>query len=121
MERGYRFPRNHRLSGRLQFAAVYDTAVRQSRGPLLVYARPNELSHARLGLSVSRRVGTAVKRNRIKRLIREAFRSLDTRPADGNGYDLVVVVRPHAPLRVEQYRMLLLDLLGRLHRAWRRA
>ena len=70
----FRFPASHRLSGTLQFAAVFDGKCRKSVGPLTLVARPNALPHNRLGCSVSRRVGTAVKRNRIKRLLREAYR-----------------------------------------------
>src|SRR5580704_8891331 len=68
------FPASRRLSGKLLFAAVYDAKVKRSAGPLVAYSLPNELKHSRLGLSVSRRVGTAVRRNSIKRRIREAFR-----------------------------------------------
>ena len=48
----------------------------------------------RLGLSVSRKVGGAVERNRVKRLIREAFR--EELPRLRPGYDVVVVARPDA-------------------------
>ena len=72
--RSYSMPKSHRLGGQNAFAHVYDARTRESRGPVTVYAVPNDLPHPRLGLSVSRKVGTAVRRNRIKRRLREAFR-----------------------------------------------
>jgi ribonuclease P protein component len=62
---------------------------------LVLYSFPNPAGDTmRLGLSVSRRVGGAVERNRIKRLLREAYARAesDMRP----GHDVVVVARPAA-------------------------
>ena len=58
---------------------------------LIVYGRENRLAASRLGLSVSRKIGNAVVRNRWKRLIREAFRHLP--PDFAQGLDLVVLPR----------------------------
>jgi ribonuclease P protein component len=58
-----------------------------------VYVRPNQLEHARLGITVSRRVSLkAVERNRIKRQVREAFRGQTTLA----GLDIVVIARAAA-------------------------
>ncbi len=54
---------------------------------------PNALGYPRVGLAVSRRLGSAVQRNRIKRLLREAARPL---LRAGNGLDRVIVPRPPA-------------------------
>jgi ribonuclease P protein component len=58
---------------------------------LILYVAPNELGHPRLGVSVSRRIGKAVVRNRVRRRIREAIR-LQT--ANLAGFDLLFIARP---------------------------
>lgn len=86
-----RFPRSHRLLRGPQFERVYRR--RRSAGDrlLVVHVCENQLGHCRLGLSVSRRVGPAVVRNRWKRVIRAAFRlSHEELPP---GLDLVVSPR----------------------------
>jgi ribonuclease P protein component len=110
------FPRSHRLSGKLLFSAVYDAKVKSSRGPLVMYSLPNELGHLRMGISISRRVGSAPKRNRIKRLLREAFRLNHLTLA--RGYDLVIVVRPHVPMRLAEYQQALGYLIQKSESAW---
>ena len=114
----YAFPRTHRLSRRADFSAVYEARVRDSSGPLTIYARPNHLPHLRLGLSTSRKVGTAPRRNRIRRLLREAFRHLQHDLP--KGFDLVIVVRPHEPLMLADYQRLLTEMTPRLHALWQR-
>lgn len=89
--RTYTFPQHLRLKTPAQFKAVYDRKRSVSDGVLVVYAAANGLPHPRVGLSVSRKVGNAVVRNRHKRLFREAFRLLqhDLPP----GLDLVLIPR----------------------------
>jgi ribonuclease P protein component len=86
-------------SGRLSRAAEFERVYRHGRSHasrhLVLYAFPNEsVGHARIGLSVPRKVGTAVERNKVKRLLREAFEQ--ARADVGEGYDVVVVARPAA-------------------------
>lgn len=96
-----RLHRSRRLRGRSQYKAVLATRRRRTVGPLTLCIGPNHLAKNRLGLVVSRRVGIAARRNRIKRLLREAFRLNQHQwPA---GYDLVVIVRPHEPAHLPQY------------------
>jgi ribonuclease P protein component len=116
--RRHTYPKSRRLGGRLQFAAVFDAKVRESRGPLTAYALPNELGHPRLGISIGRRVGTAPRRNRIKRLLRESFRLMQHDLP--RGYDFVIVVRPHDPLMLADYQRLMSGLFVKLHQAWQR-
>ena len=112
-----RFSRAHRLRTAGEFRYVYGTRHRRESGPLLVYAAANDLGHPRLGLSVSRKVGGAVRRNRVKRCLREAFRKLKVEL--DQPFDYVVVVRPHRPLTPDGYAQHLDSLMRRLPDSWR--
>lgn len=79
-----------------QFKRVLDTGTRIAVGAVVISAAPldDPSAPSRLGLTVSRRVGNAVVRNRVKRALRETFRLVwdDLLP----GYDLVVIARQSA-------------------------
>src|SRR6185503_19284271 len=77
-----------RIRKQADFDRIYGSRVFAADGVLVVNGAPNGLAHARLGLSVSKKVGNAVVRNRWKRLIREAFRL--AREGLPVGIDLVV-------------------------------
>jgi ribonuclease P protein component len=114
--RTYAFGPKNRLSGRVAFAAVFDARTKASRGSLTVYAKPNSLPRCRWGLSVPRRVGTAVKRNRVKRLMRESIRHIQHEVP--SGYDIVIVVRPHEFLKLPEYQEILTQLVAKTHGQW---
>ena len=90
-------PRRRRLSRSAEFERVYRQGRSKGNRFLVLYAFPREApvgEGPRLGLSVSRRVGGAVERNRVKRTLREAFwQEAERLPRDS---DYVVVARPDA-------------------------
>ena len=82
------FRPQHRLKKQEDFDRIYQARVFAADDVLVVNGDRNQLPHPRLGLSISKKVGNAVIRNRWKRLIREAFRlHREELPA---GIDLVV-------------------------------
>jgi ribonuclease P protein component len=83
-----RFRPTDRIRKQADFDRVYSARLYAADDVLVVNGQTNGLAHSRLGLSVSKKVGNAVTRNRWKRLIREAFRL--SRSLLPMGIDLVV-------------------------------
>ena len=77
------------------FRLTFDRKRSVSDERLIIYARENGLEHNRLGMSVSRKVGPAVVRNRLRRLYREAFRL--TKAELPTGMDLILIPRGTNP------------------------
>ncbi|HEY3062332.1 MAG TPA: ribonuclease P protein component [Chloroflexota bacterium] len=85
--------REQRLRTVADFARVRDAARRGWPHRLLVvYAAPNDLPYARVGITVSGRVGKAVVRNKVRRRLREALRARLARITAG--LDVLVIARP---------------------------
>lgn len=84
-----------RLSRSAEFERVYRHGRSVANRQLVLYTFPNaSTQRPRLGLSVSRKVGGAVQRNKVKRLLREAFAHAEVGLVGGQ--DMVVVARPPA-------------------------
>ena len=71
---GYRYPKSLRIRTRRQFQQIARQHVKHIGKWIVIEARKTPHSRLRLGITVSRQYGNAVKRNRFKRIVREAFR-----------------------------------------------
>ena len=80
------------LTSKAQFDAVYQDGRSWAGKMAVLKARPNGLDLSRYGFTVSRRVGKAVVRNRVKRLLREILRQTPLQP----GWDIIFIARGQA-------------------------
>jgi len=94
---GERFPKLLRLSGRDEFATVFDQGRVEADRTLVVHAIRTDRKYSRIGLSVSKKVGNSPQRNFWKRCIREAFRR--QRCVLPIGLD--IIVRPRRDARAD--------------------
>ena len=108
----FRCPKTMHLCRSEDFARIYAGGQRAGDQYLLIFATANAMNLNRLGLSISRKHGSAVLRNRKRRLIREAFRGLQHDLP--KSYDLVVVPRMRDDSTLQDFRNSLRTLIRKL-------
>ena len=114
-ESGCGFPKEERLRKRREFLSVYKRGDKVQATYFVFYLLENRLPYNRLGITVSRKIGRAVVRNRIKRHLREIFRA--NKQAITPHCDLVVnAKRAAANVYTQQIQEDFLKAIGR----WRR-
>lgn len=100
--------RRQRLRKSVEYDQVFAGKLSIADGRVIMYGMANELGYSRLGLSVGKKLGGAVQRNRYKRVLREAFRLLQ-HDLPGR-YDYVLIPRRGTLLSTAQARQSLRQL-----------
>ncbi len=108
----YTCPKSMHLRSSRDFERIYADGQRVGDDHLLIFATANVLNVNRLGLSVSRKHGSAVHRNVKRRRIREAFRCLQHEIP--NSFDLIAVPRQRDDSTLQDYRNSLRTLIRKL-------
>ena len=93
-ERSGKMKKTTTLKLNKEFRRLYYRGKSVVRGNIVIYAAPGRRGTTRIGITCGKSIGKAVRRNRVKRLIRESFRLLGERVRPG--YDIVFVARGRA-------------------------
>ena len=83
----------HRIKKELEFQQIMAEKKSFANRNFIVYIAPRQKGHYRVGLSVGKKVGNAVTRNYIKRLMRESLLELGHEINDS--YDMIIIARPN--------------------------
>ena len=108
----YKAGKASRLRRRADIDSVFACGISARDRLATLVARPNGLPHSRMGVGISKRHGNAVRRNRIKRLCREAMRL--SRPDLPAGWDFMLLPRAGMRLTLASLRKSVLLLGGRV-------
>ena len=92
--KSFSLPKNERLLKRKDFVNLNRLGKRYRTEHFTVIFKENGLNISRLGITVNRKIGNAVKRNKVKRLIREFFRL--NKNCFPKGYDIVIIANKNA-------------------------
>ncbi|HHV72166.1 MAG TPA: ribonuclease P protein component [Clostridia bacterium] len=105
--------KGERLKNNNDFKKIYNKGKSYVHPLAVLYVLENSLGKNRVGFSVSKRLGNAVQRNRIKRILREVFRH--KKDDLKIGYDFILIARP----RIKNASYLQIDkaVLGLLNKA----
>ena len=106
--------RRQRIRSARNFAHIYKQRQQAGDNVLLIFAARNPKQETRMGVSVSKKHGNAIKRNRLKRMLRESFRlSQHHLPS---GLDLILIPRQNSGASLVDYQSSLIGLVGKLAR-----
>ncbi len=95
------------LKSNYEFRRLYSKGKSSASSRLVLYCRRNRLRRSRLGITVGTKLGNAVVRNKVRRRLREIYRTNENLFA--SGYDIVVVARARS--RDSEYSQLQADFL----------
>lgn len=111
---GFTFQKSQHLRAKADFERVYSIRQKAADGTLLIFVARNDFTITRIGLSVSKKHGGAVVRNRLKRLLREAFRFVQHELP--SGIDLIAIPLSRERAALDAYKQSLVKLVSKLER-----
>ena len=109
MKKAYRIKKND------EFQAVFKKGKSTANRQFVVYVmKKTDQKHFRIGLSVSKKIGNAVKRNEIKRYVRQFFLEVKDQVQQGNDY-IIIARKPAAEMDFHEIKKSLLHVFNRAH------